>query len=134
VYVSSDPNRQIEEGGSPSVFLAAHGVEVVRAPADDLLRLPWVEPFLRSFDHPGRPYVCIKAAVDQNFKMGSRVGKPTKITGDRAQKLSHFLRQCFDGILIGRKTLLQDSPGLTVRNLCDELIVKKHPAMRVSQN
>ncbi len=132
VYVWPDPNRQITENGKPTEFLAAQSVDASMAEPGLRLQLPWLDPFIKSFSLEQRPYICLKAAVDPRFCMGSSTGEPTKITGARSQRFGHFLRQCFDGILVGRKTLLQDRPQLSVRTLENKNLEKRDPAVFVA--
>jgi diaminohydroxyphosphoribosylaminopyrimidine deaminase/5-amino-6-(5-phosphoribosylamino)uracil reductase len=63
--------------------------------------------------------------------MGDQSGERTKITGARSEQFTHFLRQCFDCVLIGRKTLLQDKPSLTVRRLQSDNVIKRNPSVIV---
>ncbi len=61
------------------------------------------------------PYIILKCAVTADGFMDDR-GQPIAITSPLTNIISHKWRSDCDAILIGRNTLLNDNPKLTVRN------------------
>ena len=62
----------------------------------------------------GLPYICLKWATSFDQVMGVQ-GKQIAITGEKARWYTHKWRSQFDGILVGKKTLLTDHPLLDNR-------------------
>lgn len=63
----------------------------------------------------GRPFVQLKLAVSEDWKIAARPGEPTAITGPEARAATHRLRAQADAILIGQGTWEADDPLLTCR-------------------
>lgn len=61
------------------------------------------------------PFVILKMAQSLDGKIASRTGSSRWISGREAREWVHDLRSQVDAILIGKNTLLQDNPRLTVR-------------------
>ena len=70
-----------------------------------------------------RPYVTLKIAQSIDGKIALNNFKSQWITDIYSRKLAHFIRSKYDCILIGKNSVIQDDPELTVR-LFDS---KKHP-------
>jgi 2,5-diamino-6-(ribosylamino)-4(3H)-pyrimidinone 5'-phosphate reductase len=62
-----------------------------------------------------RPYVILSAAISIDGKIATETGD-SKLSSDRDNIRLHKLRSKMDGILIGKNTVLQDNPLLTVRH------------------
>ncbi len=62
-----------------------------------------------------RPFVTLKAALSLDGKLATKTKDSQWITGSDARKRAHFHRGEHDAILVGKGTLLQDDPALTVR-------------------
>ena len=91
-------------------FLQKSGVEVTR----DVLRAECVElnrPFI-SLARLGRPLTVLKAAMSLDGKIATRTGQSQWITGPRARKHGHRLRNRLDAIMVGIGTVLADDPRL----------------------
>lgn len=71
-----------------------------------------------------RPFIHLKMGQTLDGKVATRNGESKYITGPEAREYVHELRQKYDVILIGKKTLIQDNPSLTTR-LKD--VNEKHP-------
>ncbi len=63
----------------------------------------------------GRPFVHLKWAQSLNGRIAGAGGGQTAITGPRARAHAHGIRAEVDAILVGRATVEDDNPQLTVR-------------------
>ncbi len=115
VVAVKDPHPAV--GGKGIQRLKEAGVEVlvgVSAPA-----ARWVNRRFLTALETGRPYVVLKWAqtVDGFMDPGNGVAArgPVWITGKRAKQWTHRWRSEEDAILVGRRTALNDDPGLDVR-------------------
>lgn len=71
-----------------------------------------------TFHREKRPYIILKWAMTNDGymdKMRTRDEKPLKITGKKADKLSHTWRSEEQAIMVGTNTVLMDNPMLTNR-------------------
>ena len=62
-----------------------------------------------------RPYVILSAAISIDGKIATETGD-SKLSSDHDYIRLHKLRSKMDGILVGKNTVLQDNPLLTVRH------------------
>ncbi len=62
------------------------------------------------------PFVILKMAQSLDGKIASHTGSSRWVSGPEARHWVHHLRSQVDAVLIGKNTLLQDDPRLTVRN------------------
>jgi diaminohydroxyphosphoribosylaminopyrimidine deaminase/5-amino-6-(5-phosphoribosylamino)uracil reductase len=67
------------------------------------------------FMRTGLPFVHIKAGMSMDGRIASSTGKSQWITSETARRYAHRLRQRYDAILVGKRTLLADDPRLDVR-------------------
>lgn len=65
----------------------------------------------------GTPYVTLKAAQTMDGKIADALGNSKWISSESSRKLVHKLRSEYDAVLIGRKTVENDNPQLTVRHI-----------------
>ncbi len=106
-----DPNPLVN--GSGNFFLREKGIEVLSG----VLKCDCQElnlPFIKHIT-TGRPFVVMKAGVSLDGKLNYQPGKTGKMTGAESLKKLHGLRNSFDAILVGRKTVVADNPSLTTR-------------------
>ena len=62
-----------------------------------------------------RPQIILKLAVSADWKIASKSGGPTPVTGDRARDSVHLLRAQCDAIVVGMGTAIADNPRLDCR-------------------
>lgn len=110
VYATQDPNPSV--AGKGEVFLVANGIEAICANLESARQINQI------FFHnqiKKTPFVTLKAAMSLDGKIASKSGGSQWITGVDARLKGHQLRAEHDSIIIGKKTLLNDDPSLTVR-------------------
>lgn len=112
VYVGmQDPNPLVQGKGTRALRRA--GIEVktgiLRKECERLN-----EVFVK-YIKTGLPFVTLKAALSLDGKIATAQGESKWITGDKARKVVHGLRNRVDAILVGSGTVLKDDPQLTTR-------------------
>lgn len=107
----TDPNPLVD--GSGIDYLRSQGVVVITGVLEqdckDLNR-----PFIKKIT-TGLPLVALKAGVSIDGKINYQRGKSGWITGQKSLLKVHRLRDQFDGIMVGKGTVLIDDPSLTTR-------------------
>lgn len=121
-----DPNPRVNGGGI--TYLREHGVSVTCFVQEDRCRA-LNRPFLK-YIATGLPYITLKAAVSLDGRLSCQKGKTAQITGQESLQRVHELRDCYDGILVGKNTVLVDDPALTTR-LPDKHGRKRRDAIRI---
>ena len=111
VFGVRDPNRDVKGGGAER--LRRRGVEVIGGveakPCGDL-----VAGFAR-YAQIGRPLVTLKLAASLDGRIATRTGASRWITGPRARRFVHRLRNETDAVMVGAGTVIADDPSLTCR-------------------
>lgn len=111
VAAANDPNPKV--AGRGFARLRAEGVEVVQgvlaehAYEQNEVFMHWMTT--------GKPFVALKYAMTLDGKIATATGDSKWITGLEARTQGHYLRSIYDGILVGKETVLQDNPELTCR-------------------
>lgn len=73
------------------------------------------EAFLWNFRHK-RPFVAVKVATSLDGQIGLKNGESKWITGPESREYVHYLRACYDAVLVGKGTIQADDPSLNVRH------------------
>ena len=121
VISNIDPNPQVSGGGVK--YLREHGVEVVTGilESDGLL----LNEIFFKFITLNIPFVHLKMAQSLDGRVATTNGESKYITGAQSRARVHSLRQKYDCIMVGRKTIELDNPSLTTRT--DEFEALSHP-------
>jgi len=113
VISSRDPNPDVN--GEGILKLREAGIEVIEGILEDEGRE--LNKFFFHFITKRTPYVTIKIAQTLDGKITSCEGKQTRITGVDALRDVHKLRNSYDAVLVGSKTVSIDDPQLNVRRI-----------------
>jgi len=112
VFGMKDP---IKGHGGGGALLSRKGVQVTRGVLKrdcELANRAW-----STFAVDKRPWFVLKAAVSLDGRTATRTGESKWITGPKARKRGHVMRDELDAIMVGVGTVLADDPRLTVRGL-----------------
>jgi diaminohydroxyphosphoribosylaminopyrimidine deaminase / 5-amino-6-(5-phosphoribosylamino)uracil reductase len=71
-----------------------------------------------------RPFAHLKLALSADAKVACANGASQWLSGPQSLGLAHYLRQKYDAVLVGWRTVLADDPRLTVR---PEVVVNYRP-------
>jgi len=112
VIGTRDPNPLVNGKGVEA--LRAAGVEVVEGVEEEACRRLNVRFF--HFMTSGWPYVTLKMAMTLDGKLAARGGRSRWITSEAARQEGYALREEYDALLVGVKTVHADDPRL-VRHL-----------------
>ncbi|WP_341655677.1 bifunctional diaminohydroxyphosphoribosylaminopyrimidine deaminase/5-amino-6-(5-phosphoribosylamino)uracil reductase RibD [Blattabacterium cuenoti] len=106
-----DPCEKVK--GLGIIKLKKYGVEVIENVLIDKCRI--LNKRFFTFHEKKRPYIILKWAQSDDGFIYSEKKKYNWISGIHAKQLNHKWRSEEDGILVGRKTVLNDNPKLNVR-------------------
>ena len=111
VVGARDPNPRVAGGGLRRLRRAGVAVEVgVEAGAcEDLIAA------FAKHARTGRPLVTLKLAASLDGRIATASGASRWISGPRARRLVHRLRNEHDAIMVGAGTVISDDPRLTCR-------------------
>lgn len=113
VYGVRDPNPLVD--GKGAALLAANDVQCMHDRDWEPACRELAEIFLWNVER-SKPFVGLKVATSLDGVMARRGDRRAFITGPRARAYGHFLRTWYDGVAIGRGTLLLDDPDLGPRD------------------
>lgn len=106
-----DPNRLVAGRGVESLRRAGVRVDVpVRE--DECLEMN--EAFVKHVTHR-LPLIVLKLAASLDGRIAASGGDSRWVTGEKARRSVHALRNRYDAVLVGSNTVLADDPELTCR-------------------
>lgn len=106
-----DPNPLVN--GSGIDYLRTQGAEVVSGILEEEC-IALNRPFIKKIT-TGLPWVVMKAGMSLDGRLSYQCNRSGWITGAESLQMVHQLRDQFDAIMVGRKTVLIDDPSLTTR-------------------
>ncbi|MFQ3548911.1 MAG: bifunctional diaminohydroxyphosphoribosylaminopyrimidine deaminase/5-amino-6-(5-phosphoribosylamino)uracil reductase RibD [Armatimonadota bacterium] len=106
-----DPDPRVS--GKGVEILKSAGIEVVCHILEDEAK-SLNESYIRH-RQTGLPLVILKSAMSLDGKIATHTGDSKWITGEKARKYAHSIRQNVDAIVIGAETVRKDNPMLTAR-------------------
>jgi diaminohydroxyphosphoribosylaminopyrimidine deaminase/5-amino-6-(5-phosphoribosylamino)uracil reductase len=111
VIGARDPNPSV--AGNGASYLAARGLSVTTGVLEGHC-LDLIE-FFRKYITTALPFVILKSAATLDGKLATVTGDSRWITGEKARRVVHRLRNGVDAILVGRGTVEIDNPSLNTR-------------------
>lgn len=116
-----DPNPLV--AGQGAEILRQAGIETEVFSSDDIkadqeikIKLEEVcEAFLWNFRQK-KVFVALKMASSLDGQVALRSGESKWITGPESREYVHYLRACYDAILVGKGTVEADNPSLDIRH------------------
>lgn len=73
------------------------------------------EAFLWNFRHK-KVFIALKMASSLDGQVALRSGESQWITGPDSREYVHYLRACYDAVLVGKGTVEFDNPSLNIRH------------------
>jgi diaminohydroxyphosphoribosylaminopyrimidine deaminase/5-amino-6-(5-phosphoribosylamino)uracil reductase len=114
VFISNiDPNPNVSGNGIK--LLNENNVNVILADGEIQKTGEEINETFFHVMNIHRPFVHLKMGMSLDGKIATASGDSKYITGIESRENVHYLRQKYDAIVIGKNTLLQDNPELTVR-------------------
>lgn len=107
----------------PNPFVSGRGISVLRERGinveTDILSedCKWVNRFFIKNITTKLPYIIIKTAQSLDGNIATLSGESKWITSPESRKAVHTLRFEVDAVLVGKRTVLNDNPSLTVREI-----------------
>lgn len=121
VISNIDSNPHVSGNGVK--FLREHGVEVITGVLEEAGLL--LNEIFFKFITQNTPFVHLKLAQSLDGRVATKTGESKYITGAESLTRVHALRQKYDCIMVGRKTVELDNPSLTTRT--EEFETLSHP-------
>lgn len=113
VVATLDPNPLV--AGKGVEVLKQHGVEVEIGVLENQAKELNQDFF--TYISQKRPFIHLKIAQTVDGKIATRTGSSRWITCDKSRKFVHRLRAQATAVMVGKNTVLEDNPYLTVRGL-----------------
>jgi diaminohydroxyphosphoribosylaminopyrimidine deaminase/5-amino-6-(5-phosphoribosylamino)uracil reductase len=106
-----DPNPLVN--GRGVAYLQGKGIDVVSGVLQDEcedINLPFVK-----YIQTSQPYMVMKAGMSLDGRLSYQSGVSGRITGEESGTKVHQLRDRYDAIMVGSRTIIADNPSLTTR-------------------
>jgi diaminohydroxyphosphoribosylaminopyrimidine deaminase/5-amino-6-(5-phosphoribosylamino)uracil reductase len=108
-----DPNPRVSGKGIKQLQQA--GIEVTTGVIEE--KAQKLNEIFSKFIRKRKPFVAIKVAQTIDGFIADKNGKSQWITNKDSRRFVHQLRAEYDAVLVGVKTVIQDDPSLTVRDV-----------------
>lgn len=108
---TKDPNSEVN--GKGISILKKHGIKVILNVLAEKCREH--NKFYIRFISENRPYITLKIAQSIDGKIKPEGMKSIWLTCNESIKYVHKLRRIYDAVLVGKNTIINDNPLLTVR-------------------
>lgn len=107
----------------PNPLVAGQGVEILKQAGKEVIQFRGLqdeleevcEAFLKNFKQK-KIFTAVKVATSLDGQMALKSGESKWITGEPARQMVHYMRACFDAILVGAGTVRIDNPSLNIRH------------------
>lgn len=111
VFGSQDPNPKVDG----AKVLRDAGIEVI----ENVLPIACnrLNQFFFKWIAAGLPYVTIKIAQTSDHFVAYPDGSPALITNKKSRTHVHNMRRWYDAVLVGKGTVENDNPALTIRHV-----------------
>ena len=111
VIATTDPNPKVSGNGIK--VLQSHGIAVTLGVLEQEART--LNKIFFHYHTTKRPYVLAKWGMSLDGEIKVAIGDTKAITNTITNIQTHNLRNRFDAIMVGAKTIIADNPVLTVR-------------------
>ncbi|MBN2789065.1 MAG: bifunctional diaminohydroxyphosphoribosylaminopyrimidine deaminase/5-amino-6-(5-phosphoribosylamino)uracil reductase RibD [Candidatus Delongbacteria bacterium] len=112
VFIATlDPFKEVN--GSGVIKLRNAGIKVEVGMLESEAKI--MNEFFLHFHNTGMPFITIKSAISLDGSIATDTGDSKWITSAKSRRYVHQLRNDYDAVLVGRKTVEKDDPELTVR-------------------
>lgn len=111
VFGSQDPNPKVDG----AKILRDAGIEVIENVLPTVCNR--LNQFFFKWIATGLPYVTIKIAQTADHFVAYPDGSPTNITNKKSRTHVHNMRRWYDAVLVGKGTVANDNPALTIRHV-----------------
>ncbi|MHB8483539.1 MAG: bifunctional diaminohydroxyphosphoribosylaminopyrimidine deaminase/5-amino-6-(5-phosphoribosylamino)uracil reductase RibD [Nitrospiria bacterium] len=111
VVAMKDPNPKVN--GKGIFLLRRHGLLIQEGVLTDAARV--LNEIFTKFITTRLPFVALKIAATLDGKIATATGQSRWITGEKARRFGHRLRNQYDAVLVGKGTVASDDPELIVR-------------------
>jgi diaminohydroxyphosphoribosylaminopyrimidine deaminase / 5-amino-6-(5-phosphoribosylamino)uracil reductase len=112
-YGLVDPNPLVAGQGAQILKKAGKEVVEFKGLKEELEEL--AEEFLMNHRNK-KIFTALKVATSLDGQMAMKTGESQWITGEKAREYAHYLRACYDAVLVGAGTIKTDDPSLNVRH------------------
>lgn len=125
LVIRSGVKRVVAAMVDPNPKVAGTGIEQIRDAGIEVTvgvlqsEAEWLNRAFLSRISKDRPWVCLKMALTLDGRIADRSGSSRWVTNPESRARVHQLRDKFDCVLVGGKTLQLDDPELTVRDIAN---------------
>ena len=107
----------------PNPLVAGKGADILKSAGKDVVLFSELQTELEELceiflmnQRKQKIFVAIKVATSLDGQMALQSGESQWITGEAAREHAHYLRSCYDAVMVGAGTIQKDNPSLNVRH------------------